>query len=1109
MRLKLNTVAWFLVGCLAAGAARGQGRADYSTQIKPLLRERCYACHGALKQEADLRLDTVEAMKKAAVLEAGNVDGSLILARVSDPNPSSRMPPEHEGEPFSAEQIELLRTWIRSGADAPENEVPEKDAREHWAFQPVVRPVFPEITDRSWLRNPIDAFVSFEHARHELQAQPEADRWTLARRLYYDLSGLPPAPDELVELEGDESSDWYDRLVDRLIASPRYGERWGRHWMDVWRYSDAWGLGDELRNSQRHIWHWRDWIVESLNANVGFDEMLRQMLAADELYAQDLSRLRATGFLARNYFLFSRNQWLEETVEHVSKGMLGLTVNCAKCHDHKYDPILHADFYRMRAFFEPYHVRLDMLPGEANLDRNGLPRVFDGLLDPPTYRFLQGNEFKPDQSKIIRPGVPSMISFGELSIEPVSLPAEAWRPEQRSWILTNYRSAALSNIESTTAAVAKAEAKLMAADSAERKIADDAGVGVSHTAATDTEMMLDVDDSFESLITARWLTFGGNWLHESGGLRQQLDGPTRSGLRLLDKAPADFDVTVRYTVLGGSQWRSVGLVFDNTQSDPGQPPAGDDNELLIYTSSVAAGPVVRGAYLHNGMSVYPSEAHVARKIELQQEHVLRLQVRDTLINVTLDGEFQFAWRSPIARRSGYMQLITFDAIVEFHQFKLTPLSKEAELREAIGPASPLMIAKAELAVARQSDEVARLQLTSIDARGAATEAQANVSESPQSRSALARAAVRAERLVASAIARKKILEIELKILTQPDKRQALDAELVKAREDHEKSVSQIDDESESFAVLAGARWTKTRFIHPDRDDPPIVFPETSSGRRSALAKWLTDPRQPLTARVAMNRIWMHHMGRPLVSTIFDFGRKGSPPTHPDLLDWLSHDWVGRGWDLKRTQRSIVLSTVYRQSSAASNQRDLQNDPDNRWYWRQNPVRLESQAVRDSILAHADLLDLKLGGPPVPANLQDASSRRSLYFYHSNNDRNAFLTVFDEAAVRECYRRDQSIVPQQALAMSNSRLVSTAARQMAQRLSNDDRGRVKDDLQFVKLAFQQILAIVADEDQIAASLEFLRELQSIPELSAENDAQLRARSNFVQALFNHNDFVTVR
>ena len=201
-----------------------------------------------------------------------------------------------------------------------------------------------------------------------------------------------------------------------------------------------------MRNSQKHIWHWRDWIVESLNADLPYDEMIRLMLAADELHPTDLEKLRASGYLARNFVLFNRNTWMDDTVEHVGKGLLGLTMNCAKCHDHKFDPISHHDYYAMRAIFEPYQVRTDMVPGEADFTKDGIPRAFDALPDAPTYLYIRGNEATPDKSKVIAPGVPEALTGQPLTILPISLPAESWQPERRPDVLEAHISQAREKV---------------------------------------------------------------------------------------------------------------------------------------------------------------------------------------------------------------------------------------------------------------------------------------------------------------------------------------------------------------------------------------------------------------------------------------------------------------------------------------------------------------------------------------------------------------------------------------------------------------------------------------------------------------------------------------
>jgi len=274
-----------------------------------------------------------------------------------------------------------------------------------------------------------------------------------------------------------------------------------------------------------------------------------------------------------------------------------------------------------------------------------------------------------------------------------------------------------------------------------------------------------------------------------------------------------------------------------------------------------------------------------------------------------------------------------------------------------------------------------------------------------------------------------------------------------------------------------------------------------------LARWITDPANPLPARVAVNHIWARHFGQPLVPTVFDFGRKGTPPENPELLDWLASEFVASGWSMKHMHRLIVSSAAWqRQSSLTGREKEIANDPDNRQFWRWPGMRLESQAVRDSILALSGRLDQKMGGPPVPAGEQAASLRRSLYFFHSNNDRNAFLTAFDEAMVKECYRRDQSIVPQQALALSNAKMIFESASAMVPLVESEMTDQ-KSDTEFVKCCFELLLGFEPASDEIQISIEALRQFQLQAEKS-KSDPRI-ARQRLVWALLNHNDFVTLR
>ena len=316
----------------------------------------------------------------------------------------------------------------------------------------------------------------------------------------------------------------------------------------------------------------------------------------------------------------------------------------------------------------------------------------------------------------------------------------------------------------------------------------------------------------------------------------------------------------------------------------------------------------------------------------------------------------------------------------------------------------------------------------------------------------------------------------------------------------------LDAETDAYTPIRGASKSAESPLDLKPADV-FTYPTTSTGRRTALANWLTDRKNPLTARVAVNHIWMRHFGTPLVPTVFDFGRKGTPPTHPALLDWLAVDFMEHGWSMKRLHRMIVTSDAYRRSSSAAgaDPKTLAADPENRLYWRMNPRRMEAQVVRDSLLTLAGVLVETPGGPPISPS-EEESPRRSLYFVHSHNDHARFLTTFDDAGVLDCYRRAESVVPAQALALWNSKLAMTMGSKIAARL--DARlGRV-DDSAFAAEAFRTILASPPKPDELAACEQALAELKTLLVKRGAADPARKAREILVQSLLNHNDFITV-
>jgi len=1138
LRLAVAIVGcWSVIGATSPSAARA---IDYERDIKPVLQERCFSCHGALQQQADLRLDTGAMIRRGgdsgSALIAGDAEKSLLVERVADADAATRMPPE--GEPLTAPQIELLKQWIAEGAVTPEGEQPEADPQSHWAFQPITRPAVPPDSQSGWGRNPIDAFIAQQHQTQGLTPQQPAEAALLIRRLYLDLVGLPPGADQTVAILGEDGKllddDRYQRLVEQLLQDPRHGERWGRHWMDIWRYSDWWGLGSQLRNSQQHIWHWRDWIIESLNADMPYDEMVRLMLAGDELAPNDMDKLRATGYLARNFFLFNRDQWMDETVEHVSKGFLGMTLNCSKCHDHKYDPLPQEDYYRLRAFFEPYHVRLDMVPGETNFDRDAIPRAFDGLLDEPTYQFIRGEETQPDKSKVITPGVPAILGSSGLIIAPIILPPEASQPERRPWVQQAYVANAQKAIADAKVALVTAQEDLKAKLSRHAEIVSKFAEMIvdkppAEASAAPAEQRI-VDD-FTTLDSKRWEMLEGQWTHQPGSVLQNRNGPVRSMLRWVPELPTDFDITVRFTTLGGSKWRSVGVAFD-TELDG---KSTDDQHQHVYVSAVQGGSKIQAAYRKMGADHYPGEAMRSVPVELSRCYVLRIQVRDRLINASLDGVPMIAWQTPLLRRPGGFHLTTFDALAQFDEVTIEPLATDVKLRQpavdAAGePTTPqaseaaIGVAKAKVELAERSLELAVAEQESllhrIEAMNDSGDDQSPrpatddlTDEAAKMTQELTAVAIKSQRRVAVLAAKRSIAEIQVRRLqASEDKWEAIDKELKAAQEQLTKAEGMVDAKiaaTDRSASLVGAKWTPTRFRSSGADDPLISFPVQSSGRRSALAKWITDRQNPLTARVAVNHIWSRHMGSPLVSTVFDFGRQGAHPTHPELLDWLASELIDSGWSMKHIHHLIVTSETYRlSSSAVGRESESQIDGDNRYWWRRNANRLESQVVRDSILSLAGQLDLTRGGPSIPTAMQSKSNRRSLYFFHSNNERNLFLTMFDDATVNECYRRQESIVPQQALAMTNSRWVLDSIVPIADEVwrvaSVEQSNSPPNDDRFIRLAFLTLAGFDASDDEISASRDALRAWRE-----QENTSDSQSRAYFIWALLNHNDFVTVR
>ncbi len=871
-----------LLICAAGAFGQSSPSANfYRDTIQPLLQKNCLACHNDKVKQGGLDLSTRDGLLRGSehgpVVSPGKPDDSQLyklVAHISEPG----MP--FKGKKLPDESIAQIAEWIKGGvsygdAVASAEGANLADAQKHWAFRKPVRPAVPAVRNAKWVRNPVDAFVAAELEKRGLEPVAEANKRTLLRRIYLDLTGLPPSPAAVAEFLADSSPKAYEKVVDKLLATTEYGERWGRHFLDVWRYSDWYGVraSGQVRYSQRHVWRWRDWTIDSFNENKPYDRMIEEMLAADELAPSDPKLLPATGYLARNWYMFNRNVWLQDTVDFTAMGFLGLTLKCARCHTHKYDPIPHSDYYKFRAFFEPEDVRIDRVSGQADTVKDGLARVYDADATRVTYRFIRGNENNPDTSLALQPAVPRLFGDVDLRIKPVPLPVDAYFPDGRPFVPDDLRAQAQGEIEKAEAELKKAREKpdpvpVMIAAAEKRVAAAKAAV-----------------PALEARIRA-------------------------------DLASMATPVPANAEQLAGE----------------------------------------------------------ARKLERQANSIL---------------------------------------------------------------------AEANLLVAHYEFDQAKADPAKTD-----------------------------EKKLASATRK---LEAALNLLKEP---------------------------AEGYTPIG------------------VKYPTSSSGRRLALARWIASKDNPLTARVAINHIWMRHFGKPLVPTVFNFGKSGKPPTHPELLDWLAVEFMDRNWDMKAIHRLLVTSSAYRmQSGYAPDAPQLKTDPDNTHLWHANLRRMEAETVRDSILSIAGKLDLTMHGPEIEPGKGEEVYRRSVYFRHAPDVQMDMLKVFDIASANECFQRSESIVPQQALALANSELSLAMARVIASQL-----GTAGDGQEFVAAAFEHVLGRAPSDEEARASADYLRSQAELyrdssglsrfvtgpqAKVKPATEPAQRARESLVHVLLNHNDFVTIR
>jgi hypothetical protein len=657
--------------------------------------------------------------------------------------------------------------------------------------------------------------------------------------------------------------------------------------------------------------------------------------------------------------------------------------------------------------------------------------------------------------------------------------------------------------EAAAAARRLAKGDVEAAEAAARRAEDAVGNAKGKLDAVvrgdipkESEVKPFLHDTFAKKNDDLWKVVSGTWAWENGKLVCKTPS-TFATVTARQNHPAALMGRIRYKTTGGGVG-SVGFSYDV---------AGRDFQAVY----VNAGPssAVRPFHRIKGQDTYPQEGVVPVPVKFGDDVTLDFAVRGNLLNVWVNGKLTSVYRLPVARRAGTFAIWAHDATAEFCEVRLAELPDSvplAEKRDEARPSpvgAPVVLTKADaeklvkhaeaievLAKARLA--TVRAAVEAVEARIAADTAKLGDSTSEAERMALALAASKAERRAAALRTADVLLALEQS--SPPDTAKIATAKKAKEAAD---------------AVAGKGDPVYTPLVRLD--------PATSTGRRLALAKWIADAKNPLTARVAVNHIWMRHFGVPLVPTVANFGLNGKPPTHPELLDWLAVEFAESGWSMKHLHRLIVTSRAYRLSSRMP---DRPVDAENRYYGRMNPRRMEAEVVRDSLLAVAGQLDPAMGGPIIDEKLGQSSRRRSVYFRFNTEYKMQFLDQFDAASPTECYERRESVIPQQALALHNSPLALNMSRELAGHLAN----RSTDPGAFVTTAFEHVLSRSPMADERTRCESFLREQAALyqkPEkltpfppgpagvTSPSTDPAQRAREDLVQVLFNHNDFVTIR
>jgi Protein of unknown function (DUF1553)/Protein of unknown function (DUF1549)/Planctomycete cytochrome C/NedA-like, galactose-binding domain len=1083
-------VASMLVLALEASAGEAPSRSiDFNREIRPILSNRCYACHGpdAGKRKGvakPLRLDTEEGafadVGGYSVIVKGKPEESELISRVGSDDPNEVMPPPKHAAHLPAAEVERLTAWVKQGAPYAK----------HWAYRKPTRPTSPEVRDAAWPRNPVDRFLLARIEKEGLAPSPEADRNALIRRLSLDLTGLPPTPEEVEAFARDERPDAYERLVDRLLEKPTYGEHWARNWLDLARYADSAGYADD---PARVIWAYRDYVIRSFNANKPFDRMTIEQIAGDLLPGATDEQLIATAF-HRNTMTNSeggtndeefRNAAVVDRVNTTMAVWMGTTIACAQCHDHKYDPLPQADFFRLFAFFN----------NTQDADRNDeSPRLPIESDDQKRRKSETSSEIER-LVQTLRTPTPEAVA-GLAGWEKTFETDLAWRAP-RPTSATSREGAAISILEDgsvriepkaksdvTTVTMPVEEARLSALrlEALPDDSLPDKGPGHAGGAFVVTKVRASVLPPGGSRPVARYvrveLPGTGKLLSiaevqvfrgvenvatkgEAGQSSTDFEGPAR--LAIDGNTSGDYAAkSTTHTALMDNPWweldlRSAGpvdrvAIWNRTDNDLQSRLDGarivllDERRTPVWTQVIEKAPKLSAEFAPSGDRPITFAAAFAEEPGAS--------------DVLLDGKGN-GWA--VGGPPGRPHTLTLVAA--------SPIILEA--------GSTLTVAIEQLSK-KPGQTLGRFRLATSDDPRVGTFARMPPAILATLKTP-AEARAEADR---SELVRYYLAEVAPELQPVRSRLRSLKDQLSAMKPETTVPVLREMPANARRKTMIQRRGNFMDLAEEVSEGvPEALYPLPAGAERNrlALARWLVGEDNPLTARVIANRYWETIFGAGLVPTSEEFGSQGEPPTHPELLDWLATELVAQRWDLKQFLRLLVTSTAYRQSSKVTPE-GLRLDPANQWLARGPRFRLPAETVRDQALAIAGLLSPKMYGPPVrppqpstglnaafgagidwQTSMGDDKYRRGLYTTWRRSNPYPSMATFDAPNREVCtVKRTRTNTPLQALVTLNDPVYVEAAQALARRIAKGG----KDQAEKIRHGFRLCLSRDPTDREIA-------------------------------------------